>query len=257
MNFFVLGFALTTSLFLAVLAGLFLGRWLGRRALAKDPESARSGYGAVEGAIFGLLGLLIAFTFSGAAARFDARKALIAQEANEIGTAWLRLDLLPAAAQPALREDFRRYLDARIEYTRRIADPAARKEFGDRVTELQGRIWSGAAAACEGQSPAVASLVLASLNSMIDITTTRLMAAETHPPVIIYLMLVLLALVSALLAGHAMASNRTRSWLHMVGFALMIAVTVRVILDIEFPRVGWVTLDRADHVLVELRQSMK
>jgi hypothetical protein len=58
------------------------------------------------------MGLLIAFTFSGAASRFDTRRQLVVEEANAIGTAYLRLDLLPASAQSALRESFRRYLEA-------------------------------------------------------------------------------------------------------------------------------------------------
>src|SRR5512135_1014613 len=92
-----------------------VGRRIGIRRMAKDGEGARAGAGAVEGAVFGLLGLLIAFTFTGAAARFDARRNLVTEEANDIGTAWLRLDLLPAGEQPALRESFRRYLDTRLE----------------------------------------------------------------------------------------------------------------------------------------------
>ncbi len=72
-----------------------------------DPEGARSITGAVEASIFALLGLLIAFTFSGAGDRFEARRELITEEANSIGTAWLRIDLLADADQSALREQFR------------------------------------------------------------------------------------------------------------------------------------------------------
>ncbi len=71
--------------------------------MAEDPAGALAGIGAVEGAVFGLVGLLIAFTFSGAGTRFDTRRQLVVEETNAIGTAYLRLDLLPAALQPALR----------------------------------------------------------------------------------------------------------------------------------------------------------
>ena len=86
-----------------------LGRRVGARQRARLMEGAASGIGAVEAAIFGLLGLLIAFTFQGASARFDARRELIVQEANMIGTAWLRVDLLPAGAQPVMRDLFRHH----------------------------------------------------------------------------------------------------------------------------------------------------
>src|SRR6476620_4829390 len=108
--------------FVAVLCMVELGRRLGCRHRMKEPDGSVAGLGAIEGAVFGLMGLLIAFTFSGAASRFEARRALILQETNAIGTAYLRLDLLPASAQPKLREDFRRYLDARIAAFRSLPD---------------------------------------------------------------------------------------------------------------------------------------
>ena len=101
----------------------------------------------MDGAVFALLGLLVAFTFSGAASRFDARRHLIVEETNAIGTAYLRLDLLPASAQPALRDLFRRYLDSRLEVYRKLPDLDAAKAELARSTQLQGEIWSQAVAA--------------------------------------------------------------------------------------------------------------
>src|SRR6187399_822560 len=112
-------------LFAGMLAAMEAGRRIGVRRRARDPEGAEIGLGTINGAVFGLMGLLIAFTFSGAASRFDKRRELVVQEANNIGTAYLRLDLLPASAQPALRERFRRYVDARIAAYRALPDAAA------------------------------------------------------------------------------------------------------------------------------------
>jgi hypothetical protein len=249
----------TLSLFLGILLLLEIGRRIGVWRMAKDPEGARVGVGAVEGAVFGLLGLLIAFTFSGASSRFDTRRHLIVEETNAIGTAYLRLDLLPAGAQPALRESFRRYVDSRLEVYRKLPDIAAAKEEFAKATKLQGEIWLQAVAACgaQGTQPAAAMLLLPALNAMIDITTTRTMATQMHPPTIIFVMLFGLALASALLAGYGMAGARTRSWLHMLGFATALAVSVYVILDLEFPRLGLIRVEAFDQALVELRESMK
>ena len=94
-----------------------------------EPGVVAVGESAAEGAIFALLGLLVAFTFSGAASRFDARRQLIVEETNDIGTAYLRLRLLPLSAQPALREQFRQYVDARLAFYRKLKDmPAAMAE---------------------------------------------------------------------------------------------------------------------------------
>src|SRR5271165_7389931 len=92
-------------LLLGMLGCLELGRMLSRRV--KISEGAKPGLGIIEGAMFALLGLLVAFTFSGAATRFEGRRHLIVEEANDIGTAYLRIDLLPTDAQPEIRDLFR------------------------------------------------------------------------------------------------------------------------------------------------------
>jgi hypothetical protein len=248
---------LAIGLFFGTLLLLESGRRIGLRRLAQDAEGARAGFGVVEGAVFGLMGLLIAFTFSGAASRFDTRRQLVVEEANAIGTAYLRLDLLPASAQPALRESFRRYLDTRLAAYRKLPDLAAAKQELANAAKLQEQIWSRAIAACqEGPQPAT-MLLLPALNAMIDITTTRTVAAQMHPPMIIFAMLSVLVLASSLLAGYSMAGHQPRSWTHMIGFAVIMAVTVYVIIDLEYPRLGLIRVDAVDQVLVELRESMK
>jgi hypothetical protein len=248
-----------TTLFVAMLSFLELGRRFGLRRRTSDPEGAHAGLGAVDGAVFALLGLLIAFTFSGAASRFDERRNLIVQETNDIGTAYLRLDLLPQDAQPALRDLFRRYLDARIEVYRLIYDAdAARAELA-RANALAGQIWTQAvvASAAEGARPGAPMLLLPALNQMFDIATTRALAVQIHPPPVIYLLLFGLALAGALLAGYDMAAGQQRPWVHMAVFALVMSLAVYVIIDIEYPRLGIIRVDAFDQALVDLRASMK
>ena len=181
----------------------------------------------------------------------------IVEEVNDIGTAYLRVDLLPASAQPALRESFRRYVDSRLAVYRTLPDLTAAQRELTISTQLQKEIWSQAVSACRAtESPATTTLMISALNAMIDITTTRTMAGQMHPPPVIFVMSIGLALASALLAGYAMAAGKTRSWLHMVGFAAIMALAVYVILDLEYPRLGFIRVDAFDQALVELRQSM-
>lgn len=249
--------ALTLGLFLGMLLFLEIGRRVGIRRLQDDSSTAAEGIGAVDGAVFAVLGLLIAFTFSGAATRFDSRRQLIVEETNNIGTAYLRVDLLPAGARPALRESFRSYLDARIETYRRLPDLAAARESLARANELGRQIWRQAVEAirADGALPAPL-LLLPALNAMIDITTTRTMATQLHPPLIVFAMLFVLALAASLMAGYGMTGSKLRSRLHMLGFALVMAVAVFVILDLEYPRLGLVRVDAFDQALVDLRESM-
>ena len=243
-------------LFIGLLVCLELGRRWGTRQLERDPEGARLGTGAVEGAVFALLGLLIAFTFSGAAERFDARRHLIVEEANAIGTAWLRLDVLPAESQPALRELFRQYVDSRLAAYRALPDIDAAKAELDRSAELQTQIWSRAVeAARSSPTPAATTVLLPALNEMIDIVTTRTAAMYMHPPLAIYVLLFILALLGAAFAGAAMAGSKTRSTLHVFGFAAIMAVSAYLILDLEFPRFGLIRVDAADQLLVDVRAS--
>ena len=136
---------------------------------------------------------------------------------------------------------------------------AAAKEEMAKANRLQGEIWQQSVAASRAQGAAAAApmLLLPALNAMIDITTTRTMAAQIHPPVVIFALLFGLALASSLLVGYGMASSKARNWLHMLGLAFVMAVSVYVILDIEYPRLGFIRVDSFDQALVELRESMK
>jgi hypothetical protein len=238
---------------------LEVGRRLALRRLATHPEAPEGGRGTIEGSVFALFGLLIAFTFSGAGSRFDAKRQLISEEANAVGTAYLRLELLPEASQPALRASFRDYLRARLETYRDLTDLAAAKAGLARSGELQRAIWTAAVAASrqEGAHPDAGKLLLPALNEMIDITTTRTMATRIHPPRIIYALLFLLGLGCALLAGYGMTARKSRSWLHILGFVTMTVIAIYVTLDLEYPRVGLLRIDAYDEVLVELLESMK
>lgn len=253
----VLGLLAVFGMLVGMIVVLEAGRQLGARRLARHPESAKAGTGAIEGAVFGLMALLIAFTFSSAASRFDTRRVLAVEEANNIGTAWLRLDLLPAAAQPPLREQFRQYVDARLAFCAKLPDVDAAMVELARAAALQNELWKGAVAACRDSGSSTPSmLLLPALNQMIDITTTRTMGARTHAPLTVYAMLGLLLLAGSLLAGFSMASGKTRNWFYNVAFALIMALAIYVILDFEFPRMGLIRLDVFDRALVEVRQSM-
>lgn len=258
MNHTLTVFVYTFGLFLGMLLFLEIGRRLAVRRMKDDTGTTGEGFGVVDGAVFALLGLLIAFTFSGAALRFDTRRQLIVDETNAIGTAYLRVDLLPAALQPPLRESFRRYLDSRLAIYRKLPDVAAAKEELAKSNILQGELWRQAVGAsrAEGVPAAAPILLLPALNAMIDITTTRTMATLMHPPAIVFVMLFALALAASLLADYGMTGSKVRSWLHMLGFALVMAFAVYVILDIEYPRLGLIQVEAFDQALVDLRESM-
>jgi len=241
---------LIAGLFIAMLAFVEIGRRIGFHRKFE-------GLGAVEGAVFGLMGLLIAFTFGSAAVRFETRRNLVVEEVNDIGTAYLRLDLLPPAAQPKLRDAFRRYVDSRLAFYRSLPDLDAADANLARMTKLQSEIWQASVTACGEIAPSASSmLLLPALNTMIDIATTRTAAFRAHQPTIVFGMLALTMLACSLLAGFDMGAGSGRSWLHIVCFAAVLTIAFYVIVDLEYPRVGFIRIDWMDQLLRDLRSSM-
>jgi len=245
------------GLFMSLLIALEAGRFLGfRRKASGDGEIG--GFGAIDGAIYGLMGLLIAFTFSGAASRYDTRRELITREGNAITTAYLRIDLVPAAYQPQLRIDMKDYADARVEAYRNFkTDPSTAEGDFQNAVALQRVIWAEAVAATANVDPASRQLVLSSVNELIDVTATRALALITHPPSIIYDMLVALVLVSTLLGGYEMGAKSTRSWLHVIVYIIVMTSVLYVIINLEYPRWGFIRLDASDQILIHVRNEMK
>lgn len=239
------------------MAFIEIGYRIGLRYAKKYPDQGHWGGGAIEAAVLALFGLLLAFTFSAGQTRLEERRQLIAEEVNAIGTAYLRLDLLPPAETKALRDKFRLYLDTRLKAYAAIPDVERVYRELHKSEDMQKEIWNQAqlAVRLEGWQPA-AILLLPALNEMIDITTKRTIIAKSHTPPMVFLLLYLVGLITAVVAGFGMAKTPGRNWLHRWVFALVISMTLYVILDLEFPRVGLITLDSADQALIELRQSM-
>lgn len=249
---------LLIGLFVGMIMCLLVGQRLGRRDRADAMDSTHPRLSAVEAAIFGLMGLMIAFTFSGAAQRYELRRQLVVDEANAIGTSYLRLDLLPASRQAGLREAYRRYVEARIARTSLLPDVKASEQQMAIAIKLQQEIWAGTIAALAEAPPNAMIVVLPALNEMIDVTTSRAIAALTHTPKLIMAMLLLLSLVCSLLAGYVIAGTRTRQvGLHLLAFALVMTTTIYIIIDLDYPRHGIIQIDFADQALVDVLAGMK
>lgn len=258
MSYNAIAFLVVISLFFGIVLALGVGRYLGRRNSSDKTESSHIRLTAVETAVFGLMGLLIAFTFSGAASRYELRRQQIVNEANAISSAYLRIDLLPSQAQPALREKFRLYLEARISAFRVLPDIEASSKHIAVAASLHQDIWAGATAALRESPPQATLLMVPALNEMSNLTTERAIAALTHTPMVILFMLVILGCACSLLAGYAMASMGPRQvTVHTITFAFILTSTVYVILDLDFPRFGLIQLDFADQALLDLRALMK
>lgn len=258
MDFTWITLALAAALFLGMVIVSEAGRRLKIAQLASDPDDAPRSVTLAEGAVFALLGLIIAFTFSGAVTRFQDRRGLVTDEANAIGTAYLRLDLLSPDEQPEMRDLFRRYLDLRLStYLTARPDAATLAKLAE-TDAIQSEIWAKATTGSleSGTHPDAGKLLLPALNDMFDIRTTRISVTQNHPPQIVYILLVVLSLVSAFLVGYGISNSRNHAWLHIAIMAFIMALTFFTIIDLEYPRLGFIRADAADQLLIDLRESM-
>jgi hypothetical protein len=233
-----------------------LGRRFGEQRAAPEGASL-SGPAAIEASVFALLGLLVAFSFSGSETRLQNRRELIVREVDAIGTAYLRLDLLPEADRAALKKDFREYVGARVAYYDKLLNLDASRAERANVEEIQRRIWTRAVSATARVPDMRASLILLpSLNEMFDVTTQRDAALHMHIPLAIFVFLALLSFACAFFAGMDMAKPASLSPLHVFAFAATMALTAYVILNIEFPRAGFVRLQYLDSLLTRLEATL-
>lgn len=244
------------GLFVGMLLCIDLGYRLGRRA--QRDSLWHEGIGALEAAVYALLGLLLAFAFAGATSRFEAHRLLSVKEANAIGTAYLRLDQLPADQQPEMRRLLRDYLSIRLQVQAQVSNDGTPEREVARSAQLQQQIWSRAVTASRMDlTQNSARLLLPAINEMIDVTTERGEAFHAHLPNLVFYLLLFLALMSALLAGYAMAKRKRRSLLHMFLYAACVSATIYAITDLDHPRSGLIRVDTADQALLQLRDSMQ
>jgi hypothetical protein len=244
---------LAVALFLALVVCVEIGYRIGAKRI-KSTANAHEGFGAIEGAVFGLFGLLLSLSFFGAASRLDARRQLIVQEANAIASAYMRVDLLPSAEQPGVRRLFREYVNERVRISEMSNEGAALAEMHNSAN-LQQAIWSSAISATKEGVPG-APLLVTAVNQMVEIARTKAIAVQTHLPELVFEFLIAATLVSGLVAGFGMARGH-RNWLSVFAYASVVTLTMYVTIDMEYPRAGLIRIGAADLALTTLRDSIQ
>jgi hypothetical protein len=266
MIFALFAVAIAAAFFVSSMTLLNYGRRLGLRYLQRQKDAGNmAGLTTVEGAVFALIGLLLAFTISGALQRFDERRQLVIQEANAATTAHDRLALFEGDVARDLQTKLKDYVQARIDLYRMPHDFSLWKQTEffslqqqEKILDQKNKVWDAAVAACPQANfrPACAQ-ALPALNSLFEIARVRVGASEKHPPQIVYAMLFGLGLGGSLLAGFGMAAARSRSWIHMLIFAATLTVSLYAVTDMEYPRLGLIRIENFDHFLADAHQQMQ
>lgn len=231
-------FIITLSLFGLLFGAMELGFRLGRRVQRGNPLPQ---LGAIQGATLGLLGLLLGFAFAGAASRFIERQDVIVREANAIGTAYLRADLLAEPHRTALRETVRAYAELRIELFIALDDAEVARLLLS-LAEAERSMWDAAMRGVEADRSTMLG-VLPPVNDVIDLLAVRNATTDRHLPTAVLVLLFACSFVSLLLIGYGCGRDQKRQLLAAGSFAFLVAAALSVTIDLDYPRRGLIRIN--------------
>jgi hypothetical protein len=233
---------------------LWCATWIGKKLRAGRPELAeaiRSDYGTILGATLTLLGLLIGFTFSMATSRYDNRKNLEEEEANAIGTEYVRLNFLPPAEASHLQALLQQYTAERIRYYT-VRDVAELARINARVSDLQNQMWAATAAAAQQQPSPLSALASSGMNDVLNSQGYAQAAWWNRIPSAAWILMFGIAILCNMLLGYG---ARGREPVLSIIVPLAVSLSFFLIADIDSPRWGVIRVQPQN--LLALQESLK
>jgi hypothetical protein len=231
-----------------------LGFRIGR---AQQPsESERDILTTIRTSTLGLVALLLGFSFAVTSNRFNDRSRLVMDEANAIGTCYLRAGLVAEPASTQIRTALRRYIDLRIESYEKGIDPQQFAHLADGMHAALDELWAGVTHAVSvDRTRALSSAIVPAANDVIDLSTTREWMRSYHMPAQVVLLLGLSIVICAAMIGHALGEGGRRRVILSLGINLLIIMVAFVVLDFDRPRRGLIRVDQTP--LIQARDGMR
>jgi uncharacterized membrane protein (Fun14 family) len=237
----------------SMVATIEVGYRIGRRKTASANKATKDHINTIQGSMLGVLALLLAFSFSIAVQRFDNRNAAVVEEANAIGTTFLRAQLLPSSVRSDASKLLQRYVDLRVQAsTISLNKDADRDELLSEANQVLGALWDCARrAAEENPNPVTAGLFIQSLNETIDSYGRRDATVRRHVPEVVLFLLFGTFVMAGGVLGYAtgVAGHRPSSVSYML-VGLIIVLTF-VIVDLDRPRRGLIRVDQTSLIDVK------
>jgi hypothetical protein len=242
------------TIFLLSLGASELGFRYGRSH--QVPESERAIVTTIRTSTIGLVALMLGFSFVITSGRFNDRSRLVNDEANAIGTCYLRAGLLVEPANSQIRTALRRYTDFRLASFERGIDPREFERLADSMHATLEVLWAGVTQAVGADRQLViASQIVPAANEVIDLSATREWIRRFHMPPSVVWLLAMSIIVCGAMTGHALGEAGPRHVGLMLGFNLLIVMVAFVVLDFDRPRRGLIRVDQTP--LIQLRESMR
>ncbi len=247
--------SISVVLFIAILACNELCYRIGVMVQSRTDDEVKALTGSVQASVLGLLALLLGFTFSMSMQRFDNRSMALIDEANAIGTAMLRADLLPVEQRAETKAQLLEYAKARSALSAiDLTLTQQRQAYRNQISEIQAKLWTLAIAAAETDSrPVTTGTFLSSLNEMIDSQSKRGALLRAHVPEPILLLLLFVFVASVGMMGYSSGLSRKRIFAPLVLVSLLITLIVFIIIDLDRPKRGLIKVDQS--ALTELMNN--
>ena len=248
--------AIVAALFVVMITFNELGFQCGRFVQEHTNSELKALTGSIQASMLGLLALLLGFTFSMAMQRYDSRSMALIEEANAIGTATLRVQLLPQRLQAPTRELLAEYVELRIAAGKLdITQSRARDRENSKIADLQHALWSLAVEATNEDPRAVTTgAYVNSLNSVIDMQGKRNALLRLHVPESVLLLLFVVFVASGGMMGYSSGLTGRRIVMPIVLVSLLITLIVFLIIDLDRPRRGLIQINQ--DALHELQRSV-
>ena len=227
-------------LLLLILGANEAGFRIGHRRERQTNEGARTQTNAIQAAMLGLLALLLGFTFTMALQRFDSRSEAVIQEANAIGTAHLRTQLLPEESRAEARRLIEQYIDVRLRASGvELTNTELRRKAKAEASRLHEQLWTIALeASATDPNPVTTGLFIQSLNALIDVYGERDAALNKHVPEIVLLLLFAVFIIAGAVLGYSGGLAGARPVVATVAMSILIVLVIFIIIDLDRPRRG-------------------
>jgi hypothetical protein len=227
---------------------------LARRMVGKKPHQEVRAY--LVSSALGLLALLMGFTFSAAQDRYEQRQDLVVGEANALGTAFLRTQLLDPPWRQVLGEDLFHYGQTRQAFSEAISPDEIERNGADGAL-LQAKIWRDLGAALQvSRSAAVDLGLVQAFNEMFDLAASRRAARENRVPLTVIRSMILSSIAVAAIVGYSEGADGRETSV-MFGVLLLLTLVFVLILDLDRPTTGRIRISEApmDRAVREIRAA--
>lgn len=251
------GGVIAAALFVSTAVAVEIGYRFGVRIAYGADEAMRTHVRTIQGSILGILAIVLGFTLSLALQRFDSRSDAVVAEANAIGTACLRAQLLPVSLREKAQGLLRTYVDLRVAAGRAsLADHAARQAGERETAAAQAALWDLARRAVVlDPGPATSGLFVQAVNDAIDSAGRREAALDRHVPEPVLIILYACLLLAGGIVGYTTGIEGHRPSLAGYLLAALIVVLVFVTLDLDRPRRGLVQVSQKP--LLDLQAQLR